>query len=49
MCEQAEMERQGARAAARGGSRESNPMFDWFDQADATGKGDKVWSGRRDL
>lgn len=44
----AELQRQGAKAAARGETSESNPMFDSINQAGATGESEQVWSGRRD-
>lgn len=46
--EHAELKRQGAKAAARGESLQSNPMFDAINQPDATGESQRVWSGRRD-
>jgi S1-C subfamily serine protease len=46
--EHAELQRQGAKAAARGETRESNPMFDSVNQPGATGESEQVWSGRRD-
>lgn len=46
--EHAELQRQGAKAAARGDARESNPMFDAINQPDSTGESQQVWSGRRD-
>jgi S1-C subfamily serine protease len=46
--EHAELRRQGAKAAARGETRESNPMFDSINQPDTTGESDQVWSSRRD-
>jgi hypothetical protein len=46
--EHAELKRQGAKAAARGDSLQSNPMFDSINQPDATGESERVWSGRRD-
>lgn len=46
--EHAELQRQGAKAAARGEARESNPMFDSINLPDATGESDRVWSSRRD-
>jgi hypothetical protein len=46
--EHAELKRQGAKAAARGDSLQSNPMFDVINQPDATGESERVWSGRRD-
>jgi hypothetical protein len=44
--ELAELRRQGAKAAVRGETRESNPMFDLINQPDATGESERVWSGR---
>lgn len=46
--ERAELQRQGAKAAARGETSESNPMLDAINQPDATGESERVWSGRRD-
>jgi hypothetical protein len=46
--EHAELRRQGAKAAVRGETRESNPMFDSINQPDATGESEHVWSSRRD-
>ncbi len=46
--ENAELWRQGAKAAMRGETRESSPMFDAINQPDATGESEQVWSGRRD-
>lgn len=46
--EQAELHRQGAKAAARGEPRESNPMLDSINQPHATGEGHRVWASRRD-
>ena len=46
--EHAELQRQGAKAAARGEALESNPMFDSITKLDATGESEQVWSGRRD-
>jgi S1-C subfamily serine protease len=46
--EYAELQRQGAKAAARGEARESNPMFDSINQPGATGESEQVWSRRRD-
>lgn len=46
--ERAELERQGAKAGARGESREANPMLDSINQPHATGESDRVWAGRRD-
>lgn len=46
--ERAELERQGAKAAVRGESPESNPMFASINQPDVTGEHEHVWSGRRD-
>jgi hypothetical protein len=46
--EHAELHRQGAKAAARGDARATNPMFDAVNQPDATGESNTVWTGRRD-
>jgi len=46
--EHAELHRQGAKAAARGQTREANPMFDSINQPEATGESAHVWSSRRD-
>lgn len=46
--ERAELQRQGAKAAARGEPREANPMFHSVNQPGATGESHHVWSGRRD-
>lgn len=46
--ELAELQRQGAKAAARGDAIESNPMFESINQPDATGESERVWSDRRD-
>ena len=46
--EHAELQRQGAKAAARGEARATNPMLDSINQPDATGESEKMWSGRRD-
>lgn len=46
--EHAELQRQGAKAAARGDARGSNPMLDSINQPDATGESQRVWTGRRD-
>jgi hypothetical protein len=46
--EHAELQRQGAKAAARGEALESNPMFDTSYQPGATGESKRVWSDRRD-
>ncbi len=46
--EHAELRRQGAKAAARGETPESNPMFDPINRPDATGESGPVWAGRRD-
>lgn len=46
--EHAELHRQGAKAAARGDARATNPMFDAVNQPDATGESNTVWSGRRE-
>jgi hypothetical protein len=46
--EHAELQRQGAKAAARGDAPASNPMLDTINQPDATGESEQVWSDRRD-
>ena len=46
--EHAELQRQGAKAAVRGDSRESNPMLDVVNQPASTGETQWVWSSRRD-
>lgn len=46
--EQAELHRQGAKAAARGEARESNPMFDTINLPASTGESPQDWSDRRD-
>lgn len=46
--ERAELQRQGAKAAARGETRESNPMLDSINQPEATGESEQRWSDRRD-
>jgi hypothetical protein len=46
--EHAELQRQGAKAAARGEASESNPMLDAINKPGATGESERVWSGRRD-
>lgn len=46
--ERAELQRQGAKAAARGEAQESNPMLDSINRPDATGESEQVWSDRRD-
>lgn len=46
--EHAELQRQGAKAAARGEAQASNPMFDTINQPSATGETNLVWSNRRD-
>ncbi len=46
--EHAELKRQGAKAAARGEARESNPMLEPINQPGATGESEQVWFGRRD-
>lgn len=46
--EHAELQRQGAKAAARGEAPESNPMLDAINQPGATGESERVWSDRRD-
>ncbi|HEY0821206.1 MAG TPA: serine protease [Rhizobacter sp.] len=46
--EHAELQRQGAKAAARGDSPDSNPMLESINQPSSTGESERVWSGRRD-
>ena len=46
--EHAELQRQGAKAAARGEAQASNPMLDTINQPRATGESERVWSNRRD-
>lgn len=46
--EHAELQRQGAKAAARGDALESNPMLDSINQPEATGESEREWSDRRD-
>ncbi len=46
--EHAELQRQGAKAAARGEAPESNPMLDSINKPCATGESEQVWSRRRD-
>lgn len=46
--EHAELQRQGAKAAARGEALESNPMLASKNKPDITGESEQVWSGRRD-
>lgn len=46
--EHAELQRQGAKAAARGEAQASNPMLDTINQPDATGESEQIWSDRRD-
>jgi len=46
--ELAELHRQGAKAAARGDARTTNPMSVAVNQPDATGESNTVWTGRRD-
>jgi len=46
--EHAELQRQGAKAAARGEASESNPMFDSINQPAVTGESKQAWSGRRE-
>lgn len=46
--EHAELQRQGAKAAARGEAPESNPMLDAINKPGATGESERVWSDRRD-
>mgnify|MGYP001478434928 CR=1 FL=1 len=48
VAELAELRRQGAKAAVRGETRQSNPMFDSINQPDATGESKHVWSRRRE-
>ena len=45
--EYAELQRQGAKAAARGEALESNPMLESINQPRATGESEQVWSSRR--
>lgn len=46
--EHAELQRQGAKAAARGEASASNPMLESINQPAATGESEQVWSDRRD-
>lgn len=46
--EHAELQRQGAKAAARGEQRGVNPMLEPVNQPLATGESEPVWAGRRD-
>jgi hypothetical protein len=46
--ERAELQRQGAKAAARGEALAANPMLEPINRPDATGESEAVWSGRRD-
>jgi len=46
--EHAELQRLGAKAAARGEHALTNPMLDLANQPDATGESAKTWSDRRD-
>lgn len=46
--EHAELQRQGAKAAARGEASAVNPMLASINQPDATGESEQVWSDRRD-
>lgn len=46
--EHAELQRQGAKAAARGEPSAANPMLAPINQPPATGESQVVWSGRRD-
>ncbi|MDR7333492.1 serine protease [Roseateles asaccharophilus] len=46
--EHAELQRQGAKAAARGEAQASNPMLETINQPVATGETERVWSDRRD-
>jgi len=46
--EHAELQRQGAKAAARGEAQASNPMLETINKPVATGETERVWSGRRD-
>lgn len=46
--EHAELQRQGAKAAARGESPEANPIFEPVNQPHTAGEGESDWSGRRD-
>jgi len=46
--EHAELQRQGAKSAARGEPSAANPMLDEINQPAATGETQRVWSARRD-
>lgn len=46
--EHAELQRQGAKAAARGDAQASNPMLETINKPAATGETEQVWSDRRD-
>ncbi|WP_310734488.1 trypsin-like serine peptidase [Piscinibacter defluvii] len=46
--ESAELQRQGAKAAARGEPREANPMLDAINQPPSTGESQAMWASRRD-
>lgn len=46
--EHAELQRLGAKAAARGEHALTNPMLDSANQPDATGESSKTWADRRD-
>lgn len=46
--ERAELQRQGAKAAARGEPQESNPMLNSINRPQATGESHAVWGRRRD-
>lgn len=46
--EHAELQRQGAKAAARGEALGTNPMLDSINQPLATGESEQMWSVRRD-
>jgi S1-C subfamily serine protease len=46
--EHAELQRQGAKAAARGEAQASNPMLETINKPVATGETQRVWSDRRD-
>lgn len=44
----AELQRQGAKAAARGDSTATNPMLRPINRPSRTGESDQLWSRRRD-
>jgi len=46
--ERAELQRQGAKAAARGEPRESNPMLESINRPQSTGESHAVWGSRRE-